>query len=236
MCCRQMRQGNYIYPVIGPDGSPLPTDIHNRPIYPVLGPDMSPLPTDNSGRPIGYDGKAIPTDAAGAPLDGQGRPFPTDNRGYYLRIGEGPEHGSTVVLWSTESIERLCSPKNLKMDILFAIYTRNMTKIVFDNILHAINQFADYVDLSPDVTRVGLIYGSKDIVVPLPLGGYQEKEHMRDKIRGVVFSDDRSNEEVPLDRSVKQQFIMFPRTQTMKIAIVIAQEMMRYEGNFLKIV
>uniref|UniRef100_A0A158P995 VWFA domain-containing protein n=1 Tax=Angiostrongylus cantonensis TaxID=6313 RepID=A0A158P995_ANGCA len=223
--------GNYIYPALGPDGRLLPTDIHRRPIHPVLGPDGSPLPTDESGLPLGKDGETVPTDAAGTPLDNQGRPLPTDSGGYFVLHGEGVDSSSTVAPWPTGSTKRGCSPKDLKMDILFAIYTRNMTHFVFENILRAIDQFADYVDLSPDVTRVGLIYGSEDIVVPLPLGGYQEKEHMRDKIRGIVLSDDRSMREVPLDRPVKQQFFMFPRTHSLKIAVLIAQEIMRFPDD-----
>ncbi|KJH49063.1 von Willebrand factor type A domain protein [Dictyocaulus viviparus] len=111
------------------------------------------------------------------------------------------------------------------MDIIFAIMTRNMTKIVFDNLLNAVSQFADYVDLSPDVTRIGLIYGSKDIAVPLPLGGYQEKEHMRDTIRNIEFSKQFLGEEINVEGPAEQQFIIFPRSASFKLVVVFAEEL-----------
>ncbi|VDL66416.1 unnamed protein product, partial [Nippostrongylus brasiliensis] len=62
------------------------TDEHKRPIHPVLGSDGSPLPTDESGHPLGEDGKPIPTDASGVPLDRDGEPLPTDSSGNYVTV------------------------------------------------------------------------------------------------------------------------------------------------------
>ncbi|KAK6030651.1 hypothetical protein OSTOST_03205 [Ostertagia ostertagi] len=113
------------------------------------------------------------------------------------------------------------------MDVVFAVDTRNMAKATFHNVMKAISQFANKVDLSPDVTRFGLVYGSKEIVVPLTLGGYQEKEHMREQMRRIAFTEDSSSDVVSIYDPVKQQFDMFPRLDSSKIAIVIGHQLTR---------
>ncbi|KIH52739.1 hypothetical protein ANCDUO_17157 [Ancylostoma duodenale] len=118
------------------------------------------------------------------------------------------------------------------MDILFAVSTTKVSKSTFDKILQAISNFADEVDLSPDVTRIGLVYGSKDVVVPLPLGGYQEKEHMRDEIRRIEFSDDGSQDYISLYGPAKQQFVMFPRADSTKIAIFFIHDEISSHAKF----
>ncbi|XGW15749.1 hypothetical protein V3C99_001307, partial [Haemonchus contortus] len=113
------------------------------------------------------------------------------------------------------------------MDIVFAINTEGMSKTAFDNVMGAISQFADDVDLAPDVARFGLIYGNKEIVVPLTLGGYQEKEHMKEQMRRVSFMEDSSSDGVSIYDPVKQQFSMFPRKDSSKIAIVVGRQLKR---------
>ncbi|EPB67560.1 hypothetical protein ANCCEY_13347 [Ancylostoma ceylanicum] len=62
--------------------------MHRRPIYPVVGKDGRPLPTDESGAPLGSDGKPIPTDESGKPLGEDGSPLPTDASGNYVSVPE----------------------------------------------------------------------------------------------------------------------------------------------------
>ncbi|KAK6061177.1 hypothetical protein COOONC_01157 [Cooperia oncophora] len=188
--------------------------------------------TDDSGHPLGRDGRPIPTDRTGVPLDKDGQPLPIDSSGHYVTVPRGEEErvsepSSAGLPESTAGVQRNCTVKNLKLDLVFAINTKDMTKTAFYNIMQAISQFADNVDLSPDVTRFGLIYGNKEIVVPLTLGGYQEKQHMREQIRRVVFTEDSSDDDVSIYDPVKQQFAMFPRLDASKIAIVIGQQLTR---------
>ncbi|VDK50840.1 unnamed protein product [Cylicostephanus goldi] len=235
-----------IRPVFGTDGRPLPTDDTGHP----LGKDGRPIPTDTSGKPIDKDGQPLPTDSSGhyvivpaeegvtkeLPTDESGNiiypvtrpdgsPLPTDASGNYITeegIIVGPDGKALPV-----PHDERCSLKNLKMDIVFTIDTRKLSNSTFQNILRAISSFADRVDLSPDVTRIGVVYGNKDIVVPLPLGGYQEKEHMRDELRRIVFSYDDSDDRVPLHGSTKQQFTMFPRPDSAKISIIFGGDIAR---------
>ncbi|RCN36177.1 hypothetical protein ANCCAN_17936, partial [Ancylostoma caninum] len=241
-----------IHPVLGPDGSPLPTDESGHP----LGEDGQPLPTDASGVPVDKDGQPLPTDSSGhyvtvpreeavtkeLPTDESGNviypvtkpdgsPLPTDASGNFI-TEEGLIIGPDGVALPYPR-NRSCSLKQLKMDILFAVSTTKVSKSTFDSILRAISKFADEVDLSPDVTRIGLVYGSKDVVVPLPLGGYQEKDHMRDEIRRIEFSDDGSQDYISLYGPAKQQFVMFPRADSTKIAIFFIQDEIRYVAFFL---
>ncbi|VDM63484.1 unnamed protein product, partial [Angiostrongylus costaricensis] len=55
-----------------------------RPIYPVVGKDGSPLPTHVSGAYIDKGGRIIPTDASGKPLRADGSLLPTDASGNYV--------------------------------------------------------------------------------------------------------------------------------------------------------
>ncbi|EYC34936.1 hypothetical protein Y032_1251g3783, partial [Ancylostoma ceylanicum] len=178
--------------------------------------------------------KELPTDESGNVIypvtKPDGSPLPTDASGNFI-TEEGLIIGPDGVALPYPR-NRSCSLRHLKMDILFAVSTTKVSKSTFDRILRAISNFADEVDLSPDVTRIGLVYGSKDVVVPLPLGGYQEKEHMRDEIRRIEFSDDESQDYISLYGPAKQQFVMFPRADSAKIAIFFIQDVIRYVACF----
>ncbi|VDM71017.1 unnamed protein product, partial [Strongylus vulgaris] len=215
---------------LGKDGKPIPTDASGTP----LDKDGHPLPTDSSGSFVTVSAeeavtKELPTDESGNIIypvtRPDGSPLPTDSSGNFI-TEEGIIVGPDGKALPTPYGEK-CSLKNLKMDIVFTVDTRKLSNSTFQNILRAISNFADKVDLSPDVTRIGLVYGNKDIVVPLPLGGYQEKEHMRDELRRIEFSYDESNDRVPLYESTKQQFTMFPRAGSVKVSVLFGKDIIR---------
>ncbi|VDL68917.1 unnamed protein product, partial [Nippostrongylus brasiliensis] len=191
----------------------LPTDESGNVIYPVTKPDGSPLPTDASGNFVTDDGVIIRKDEEGRPIGPDGEVLPTDQTGSFVYVADG----------SDQYGDRKCSAKGLKLDIVFAVLTQSMTKNEFDSVIQAISLFADEIDLSPDVTRIGLVYGNKELFVPLTLGGYQEKEHMRDELRQIAFTEDSSDDGIPVYDAVKQQFVIFPRADCSKVAIVVAK-------------
>lgn len=98
---RKNSKGEYVYPVLGKDGKPLPTDTNLRPIYDLVGPDSRPFPKNDEGLSVDQYGNVIPTDSSGRPMSVDGSPYPTD------------EHGSFIVLKPEDS-----TPSTLPTDEL----------------------------------------------------------------------------------------------------------------------
>uniref|UniRef100_F1KPH3 Mesocentin n=1 Tax=Ascaris suum TaxID=6253 RepID=F1KPH3_ASCSU len=68
-----------------------PTDEIGRIFYPVIGPDGQPLPTNSLGEPVDAFGKPISKDGYGRPLGADGRILPTNKDGAYMYPAIGPD-------------------------------------------------------------------------------------------------------------------------------------------------
>uniref|UniRef100_A0A1I7XH48 GRAM_POS_ANCHORING domain-containing protein n=1 Tax=Heterorhabditis bacteriophora TaxID=37862 RepID=A0A1I7XH48_HETBA len=81
------KEGQYVKP-IKIETTPRTVEIYKNKThkYPVVGPDGTPLPTDDSGAPLGSDGRPLPTDVSGRPLGEDGSPLPTDSLGNYVNV------------------------------------------------------------------------------------------------------------------------------------------------------
>uniref|UniRef100_A0A0R3RV16 Fibronectin type-III domain-containing protein n=1 Tax=Elaeophora elaphi TaxID=1147741 RepID=A0A0R3RV16_9BILA len=69
---------------VEPGVETLPTDSNGRPVYPVVGPDYEPLPTNEDGAVVDRKGVVIPTNSYGVPIDEKGIPLPTHENGVMI--------------------------------------------------------------------------------------------------------------------------------------------------------
>ncbi|CAI4220729.1 unnamed protein product, partial [Auanema sp. JU1783] len=210
---------NYIYPSVGPDDELEQAETTSAPPVTVVGPDGTPLVTDASGQHVTADGSIVPTDDEGKPLGPEGDVLPTDASGNYIYPSVRPES----VVENDKSTKSLveCRVKGLKSDIVIVVESGGSEKFQNDS-LKSIEQFLEVLDLSPDVTRLGVILAAGEVLVPLPLGGYQEKEHLKSiLIEANVFRD---GSDLPLhiiSTATIQQFKTFVRADAQKIVIFL---------------
>ncbi|VDO28517.1 unnamed protein product, partial [Heligmosomoides polygyrus] len=207
--------GNFIYPAVGPDGSPLPTDESGSVIYPVTKPDGSPLPTDSSGNFVTDEGTIVKKDEEGRPLGPDGQVLPTDDIGNFIYPAVGPDGTPLPTDESGRVIYPVTKPdgSSLPTEASGNFVTDEGTIIKKDE---------EGRPLGPD----GQVLPTSDtgnFIYPVLALGYQEKEHLKEQLRQIAFSEDFSTENIPVDGAVKQQFVMFPRPDSTKIAITVAQ-------------
>lgn len=115
-----------------------------------------------------------------------------------------------------------CSLQNSLLDIAFAINTETISQVVFDHIKVVISDFINnYLDLSPDITRVTLIKYSAAAEIPVPLGGYEEKAELLEKLEMLQRNGTEVGSTLKMGvNAAKHQFVMFHRPLATNIIIV----------------
>ncbi|PAV75944.1 hypothetical protein WR25_09536 [Diploscapter pachys] len=107
------------------------------------------------------------------------------------------------------------------MDIVFAVDLNSFTADNFGNAKSFIGDFVDSIDMAPDVSRISILFVSSDIHVPLPLGGYQEKEHLKSLLRDYSYPAISDSQTIDASNAIRQQFTTFPRTDASKLVIIL---------------
>ena len=226
-------RGVTIYPVVGPDGNLLPTDSSGR----AVGADGEPIPTDASGVPVSADGSPLPTNAAGQFVAVEESAVTTTEESIEIHdVGpdRAPEIASTETTAAEGSIVRIdatsgpggvlpsdaeCNIRSAKSDIV-VIIDSSLQGDDFTAAVDAVGSLADNVDMSPDVTRIAVLIAGTDLVVPLPLGGYQEKQHLKDILSEARPAGGRSDSEM-LKQAAHQQFATFPRPDVARVVVLL---------------
>uniref|UniRef100_A0AC35TXB2 Titin n=1 Tax=Rhabditophanes sp. KR3021 TaxID=114890 RepID=A0AC35TXB2_9BILA len=76
---------NFIFPVLGLDGLPLPTSSNTgKPLYKIVDIDQNLLPTAQTGEYLGENNMPILTDISGIPIRPNQKPYPMDRLGNYV--------------------------------------------------------------------------------------------------------------------------------------------------------
>lgn len=99
-------KGEWVYPILGKDGEPLPTDLNLRPIYPIVGQDQILFSRNEQGLNVDNEGNIIPTDIAGRPVSIDGSPYPTDKEHRFI-IAQDEE---AILIIPTDDLGRKIYP------------------------------------------------------------------------------------------------------------------------------
>ncbi|VDK51855.1 unnamed protein product, partial [Cylicostephanus goldi] len=170
--------GNYIFPVIRPDGTPLGTEesrvttgVSEKPLrYVAIYTDGRPLPTNEYGSALGDDGQPLPTDAAGRPVDSSFVPYPTNNLGEYMIP---PSRRPSQYCFISSHIE-----------LIVVLDTSNTVKVLDYRVMKELLKsfLSDHFDLSQDKVRVGVVKYGDTAEVPISLGDYDNVDDLLHRI------------------------------------------------------
>ncbi|MFH4979531.1 hypothetical protein AB6A40_006240, partial [Gnathostoma spinigerum] len=184
------------------------------------GPDGKPLPTNAEGEILGPDGEAIPTNAEGVPVDSRGEPLPTDLSGVFVKSSTGmgvvsmPDRGLYAV--------PKCELRTSSLDIVFAVDASLLIKMYSFFVDSLVRSSFEYLDLSPDVNRLGVVFFDDIAEIPVALGGYNDRENIHFLLREYEVYHSSVEADVVIGiRAVKQQFDSFGRKDAAQLLVLI---------------
>nr|CAD2155353.1 unnamed protein product [Meloidogyne enterolobii] len=205
--------------VVDGHGQPLSTSSDGL----LLGPDGSPLPTDAEGQFVlswGQEREELPSEPT-APISEigpDGLPQPdADRQQIHPAFPESKDQPSL------ES-EMKCNLKEAVLDILIA-FNSELIQPYGEHLRRAMTELLSHLDLAADIARVGILHFGKSVIIPVSLGGYHEINQMLDQIDRMQSASSALG--VPdvsaVYHAAIQQFSSFGRNQNIpKILLVFS--------------
>ena len=177
-----------------------------RPIYPILSPDGQPLPTDETGRHLDANGIPISTNDEGVPVDSEGNVLKKDAKGNFIYPAKLPETYLPELgeRQTTEASTTVVKPScDAPGNIVFVLESSDKVKAYWDDMKEQTLTFI-VNNIDADAAKVGVLAYGYTVQIPVDVGSYANVRELVDLVSGTSLIGGNTDGDVHAIRTAKQ--------------------------------